>query len=442
MTENKRDNSELEMSPESNGDDCMKLPRIHSPVLAEPIVLPEDTPIWAKALYTDLCNRMSTLETNINSSINFAGDTATNAFTATGVNKRDINLLSKRCDVLENDLKQSELKNKLLEEKIIGLESYSRRENLLFYGVLEEKGETSNMCEKKLRRIFKDLDLHDFEDIKIVRCHRKGPPMDKKVRPIIAKFHWHGDINRIMEMKKNKLSKDSKIFITQDWPKEIAERRRILGPIFKHAKSSGLAARLVSDRLYINSKLYTVDNLDTLPSLINPLTTSTQEHENTVAFWGKFSPYSTFHEHVFLFQDSQYYTVEQCLQHQKAMFFNDCSSAKKIMNESDPLKCRYIGKNIINFDGEKWKPRCNKLMSELLFAKFSGDSNLQSGLLKTGEKTICQASINDLFWGAGVALRDTNVTDSSKWSGKNMLGKLLMEVRDQIKKQSMENVKD
>ena len=148
MTENKRANSELEMSPESNGDDCMKLPRIHSPVLAEPIVLPEDTPIWAKALYTDLCNRMSTLETNINSSINFAGDTATNAFTATCVNKRDINLLSKRCDVLENDLKQSELKNKLLEEKIIGLESYSRRENLLFYGVLEEKGETSIMCEK------------------------------------------------------------------------------------------------------------------------------------------------------------------------------------------------------------------------------------------------------------------------------------------------------
>ena len=112
------------------------------------------------------------------------------------------------------------------------------------------------------------------------------------------------------------------------------------------------------------------------------------------------------------------------------------------MNESDPLKCRYIGKNIINFDGEKWKPRCNKLMSELLFAKFSGNSNLQSGLLKTGEKTICQASINDLFWGAGVAHRDTNVTDPSKWSGKNMLGKLLMEVRDQIKKQSMENVKD
>ena len=81
-------------------------------------------------------------------------------------------------------------------------------------------------------------------------------------------------------------------------------------------------------------------------------------------------------------------------------------------------------------------------MSELLYAKFSGDLNLQSGRLKTDEKTICQASINDLFWGAGVALRDTNVTDSSTWSGKNMLDKLLMGVRDQIKKQSLENVKD
>ena len=111
---------------------------------------------------------------------------------------------------------------------------------------------------------------------------------------------------------------------------EIEERRRILGPIFKHAKSSGLTARLVSDRLYINSKLYTVDDLDTLPSLINPLTTSTQEHENTVAFWEKISPYSTFHEHVFLFQESQYYTVEQCLQHQKAMFLTIAHRLRKL----------------------------------------------------------------------------------------------------------------
>ena len=71
--------------------------------------------------------------------------------------------------------------------------------------------------------------------------------MDRKGRPIIAKFHWHGYINRIIEMKKTELSKDSKIFITEDWTKENEERRRILGPIFKHVKSSGLTARLVSE---------------------------------------------------------------------------------------------------------------------------------------------------------------------------------------------------
>ena len=87
--------------------------------------------------------------------------------------------------------------------------------------MLEEKCE--NVL-KKTRRIFKDPDLHDCDDIKIVICHRKGLPVDKNVRPIIAKFHWHGDINCIMEMLKTKLSKDSKIVITEDWPKGIEER--------------------------------------------------------------------------------------------------------------------------------------------------------------------------------------------------------------------------
>ena len=62
---------------------------------------------------------MSTLETNINSSINFAGDTAINDFAATGVNKHDF-FFSKRCDVLEKDPKQTEQNKKLLEENILG----------------------------------------------------------------------------------------------------------------------------------------------------------------------------------------------------------------------------------------------------------------------------------------------------------------------------------
>ena len=32
---------------------------------------------------------------------------------------------------------------------------------------------------------------------------------------------------------------------------------------------------------------------------------------------------------------------------------------------------QYLCKRVINFDVEKWKPHCNKLMSELLYIKFS-----------------------------------------------------------------------
>ena len=67
---------------------------------------------------------------------------------------------------------------------------------------------------------------------------------------------------------------------------------------------------------------------------------------------------------------------------ERLCFLTTAHRLKKFINDSDPLKCRYIGKTIINFDDEKWKPGCNKLMSELLYAKFFGDLTLQSGLLK------------------------------------------------------------
>ena len=65
-------------------------------------------------------------------------------------------------------------------------------------------------------------------------------------------------------------------------------------------------------------------------------------------------------------------------------------------------------------------------------AKFEQNANFQEFLLKTDNRTIVEARLDDKFWGAGLR-HDSNQIGSNKWPGKNKLGKILMSIRDKLK---------
>ena len=119
------------------------------------------------------------------------------------------------------------------------------------------------------------------------------------------KFHWAGDINKIMQAKKSKLPRESKIFISEDWPAEVDDRRKVLKPIFRRAFNTDHSARLIADKLYVDHKLYTIDTIESLPEDLNPTFTSTQYKGEYVAFWGQFSHFSTFHKQTFEIKKQQ-----------------------------------------------------------------------------------------------------------------------------------------
>ena len=116
------------------------------------------------------------------------------------------------------------------------------------------------------------MDINE-EIVRIVRCHRKGP----KRRPVLK-------------------TKTPQLFITQDWPKEIEDRRRTLLPFMHRAHDARLKAWLIVDKLIVEGKSYTVDNIDTLPDIINPKKFSTVNTENCYLQYGRYAPFSTFNE--------------------------------------------------------------------------------------------------------------------------------------------------
>ena len=170
-----------------------------------------------------------------------------------------------------------------------------------------------------------------------------------------------------------------------------------------------------------------------LPEDLNPTFTSTQYKGEYVAFWGQFSHFSTFHKQTFKIKNNQYCTVEQAYQHQKALFFKDIPAAAHILSESDPVKCKYLGRNITEFDSEKWNDKSTNIMKQIIFAKFSGNSTLKQRLLDTGDKTLCQASVKDTYWGIGLDMKQETICDQSAWKGQNQLGQALMKVRNELK---------
>lgn len=134
------------------------------------------------------------------------------------------------------------------------------------------------------------------------------------------------------------------------------------------------------------------------------------------------------------FDGSKYNCCEQYMMAQKAKLFNDQSTFDKIMNTESPSRQKDLGRTVANFDEIIWNANKFAIVWMANFLKFSQHHDLRERLLKTGEKTLAEASPVDLVWGIGFSAKDEEALDPSQWRGKNLLGEVLMSVRDALKK--------
>ncbi|XP_060589483.1 uncharacterized protein LOC132744721 [Ruditapes philippinarum] len=115
---------------------------------------------------------------------------------------------------------------------------------------------TDENCEQKvLNFIEKEMKIFDAkENIKLHRAHRLGVYRSTKVRPIVAKFAYFPDRERVRASAKT-LS-GTHFVVAEQFPREIMETRRKLVPIMKKAHDEGKEAYIKVDKLYINKQLY------------------------------------------------------------------------------------------------------------------------------------------------------------------------------------------
>lgn len=185
------------------------------------------------------------------------------------VNKRfddRVSTCESKIDSLEfNDItKKSEFDqlakhNCELKDELTYLKSQSMRNNLIFGGIEESANERQQDTEIKVRSFMVEklqLDKALVDAMVIERAHRTGfqdtNPNQQRNRIIVCKFASFKDRETVR--KQGHCLKNTRFFLKEQFPPEIAERRRKLIPQLRAARNEGKRAWLAYDTLYIEGK--------------------------------------------------------------------------------------------------------------------------------------------------------------------------------------------
>ena len=401
----------------------------------------------------ELVNGLKKDISEMKTTLNNLSETTKNVSTTTEKIEKDIRDMDNRlCQmdkvIHECDRKYADLSRKydLLHERLISMESQSRRDNLLFTGVPETPRESATDCIKKIREILETtMNLTNAKTIPIVRCHRLGAPpstnsgssTQNRPRTIICKFHWFGDRQAVWNAKKN--LKDSGYGVQEDFPKEIQDRRKTLLPVMFAARRLDYDAYLVVDKLHIKSQqdgrnvhnVYDTKSLHRLPDSPNLKNVCTVKKDNMLAFFGSHCPLSNFHPAPFTSEGQKFRHVEEYLFVKKAELAKDDVSRQKVLSADTPAECKYIGRSI-KVNNRLWNSKEVEIMSKALFEKFTQNPDLREYLVETGDMMLAEASPSDRFWGIGADLGKV-ASGNGQFTGKNKLGELLMELRTQLR---------
>jgi N-glycosidase YbiA len=112
-------------------------------------------------------------------------------------------------------------------------------------------------------------------------------------------------------------------------------------------------------------------------------------------------------------------TSEHYFQAQK---FDGTEHEEAIRLEKSPMIAARMGRDRNKPIRPDWESVKDDVMREAVRAKFTQHPELRETLLATGDATIVEHTENDRYWG-----------DGGDGSGKNMLGRILMEIRTELR---------
>ncbi|PZC72845.1 hypothetical protein B5X24_HaOG210520 [Helicoverpa armigera] len=163
---------------------------------------------------------------------------------------KQTNLIFERMDerleplIKENKIMKSKIE--ALEKKIDHLEKDQKKNNILVFGLEENEKSTQGLLQTVQNIIRADSKI-SIEKCDVSKIHRIGIKTENKIRPVVITFanYW----KRIEVLKTKRHLKQ--IYVTEDFPKDVLEKRRELKPKLIEERAKGKTAYLKYDQLII-----------------------------------------------------------------------------------------------------------------------------------------------------------------------------------------------
>lgn len=129
--------------------------------------------------------------------------------------------------------------------------------------------------------------------------------------------------------------------------------------------------------------------------------------------------FSNFHRYGFWEGDTHWRTVEHYFQAQK---FLDKDIQRRVERCYKASEAAEMGRRRSLPLRKDWEQVKDDVMRYAVLQKFSQNSEAKELLLSTGNRVLVEHTKNDAYW-----------ADGGDGSGKNRLGEILMEVREQLR---------
>lgn len=188
-----------------------------------------------------------------------------------------IDAINNKIDVLTKELDNEKQKNYVLQEKVISIEKRLRSKNIIIHGIEEVDGE--NAWEKVEKIINGNLKVKfGFNDVDNIK--RLGNITNKK-RPILLSLHSQMLRNDIMRKKSSLRHLEEKIFLTDDLPKELAEKRKKIRSMIKEINKDEKKIIFKNGQPTINNEVITENALITIYEQLKKRDRSADEEDLT-----------------------------------------------------------------------------------------------------------------------------------------------------------------
>ena len=353
-------------------------------------------------------------------------DTSDNNGAAT---KTRLDTVSKEVTTVNDSLLATGLMAGKLMDRVTKFEEDDRKKTLLVTGFPENPREDlRKICDC----LFEDLTLN-YGNERVDAVYRLGrfDPDKDKPRTIVLKLAHRGIKGDIYRKVSNLQGRDAwkGVSLLDELSKREAKEFAELRSLYHLAKRWNVKdIKLRQRSLIIENSSYAHKDIASLPYGLTLKAASMIKTTDGIAFKSEHSVFSNLSPCEIQYRDVDYTSLEQALQHQKAVGCGENKVADSILAETDPYEIMNLSKQLN--PSKDWNKGVTKMVLELLTLKFNDERRART-LTRTQGKHLYECTFNPIF-GVGRHMGNVSNLTFDKVKGGNMLGRLLEKVREEI----------